>query len=146
MREKASGGFWSALGSVVVRAKAILNPFRGPPPKSSSTPVGSSWVKSDLIGAPPQESQLGLSFTTANVSGWGSGKAFLDSCDSHIVCLQEHHQRSKEDLDQASAWALRRGWKSLWVPALPGTNDGTRGGVAVFTRSFLGYIRLGTTS
>ena len=61
---------------------------------------------------------------------------------AHVVLNQEHHLR-EERVAEASQWALRRGWKSLWSAALPGASaTSSRGGVAIFVRSSLGLANV----
>eukprot|EP00959_Pyramimonas_sp_CCMP1952_P031131 652666-Pyramimonas_sp.AAC.1 len=53
----------------------------------------------------------------------------------HIVPLHEYPFVSDEDLAQASARALRAGWKSLREPAKVSEGGGSPGGVAMCARS-----------
>ena len=132
------GAFWGELASVYERARRIFAPGSPAPQQTSRDQT------SHLKHASPERADFSLKVCTANVSGWGSARTWIrEHTSAHVICLQEHHLRSKEDLDQASAWALRQGWKSFWVSALPGDGSGTRGGVAILARHFLGLHALG---
>ena len=84
-----------------------------------------------------------LKLETCNATAWKSGKAYLQTTKAHVVFMQETHLRENDSIDEASAWAKARGWKSLWVPAAEGAiaeagDASCRGGVAIFARNFLG--------
>eukprot|EP00959_Pyramimonas_sp_CCMP1952_P116688 2438926-Pyramimonas_sp.AAC.1 len=59
------------------------------------------------------------------------------STSAHVILMQEHHL-VYDRVNEASQWASRRGWRPLWGPASPGEGNGSYGGVAIFTRAFLG--------
>jgi exonuclease III len=78
-----------------------------------------------------------LRVESANTTGIKSLKRRLRDSESHVLLAQE--TRAMDDRCVAlSAWALRRGWKSLWAPAAKGKGGGPSAGVAVFVRSHLG--------
>eukprot|EP00959_Pyramimonas_sp_CCMP1952_P048652 1016079-Pyramimonas_sp.AAC.1 len=54
-------------------------------------PVGASFAASPLLGSPQDPDQISFIFATANVTGRGSGQI-----------------RTCEEVDRASAWALRQ--------------------------------------
>ncbi len=74
---------------------------------------------------------------TCNSTAWSGARRFLRRTDAHLVLLQEHHL-APERVAEASAWALRNGWHSLFLPAEKGTGCGWRAGVAVFARPHVG--------
>ena len=64
----------------------------------------------------------------------------MESSSEDIFIIQEHRLPAR-DIPEASAWALKRGWKSLWSPAVegtPGDRRTTHGGVAIMVRKWLG--------
>lgn len=87
--------------------------------------------------AAADDGQFALEVVTANTTGWGPLKRYLGRTTAHVVLAQEHRLRG-ERVDEASEWARRQGWKSLWADAAKGDGDGTRGGVAIFVRDSLG--------
>ncbi len=78
-----------------------------------------------------------LTIETANATSWGSMKRYLRSTPAHLVLAQEHHL-GPEAILAASAWALRRGWRSVFAPAVKGDGSGWKAGVAIFARDELG--------
>ena len=56
-----------------------------------------------------------LSTEPANVSCWNSAKEFLSCTRSDVVFLQEHHLHNQTEIDEASEWLRRKGWKSLGI-------------------------------
>ncbi len=92
------------------------------------------------VDGPPKVDPFALQVITANCTGWGPLQRLPESTAAHAVLAQEHHLRGI-DVAAASQGAKARGWKSLWAEAEPGTGEGTRGGVAVFVRDFLGLSR-----
>ncbi len=56
---------------------------------------------------------------------------------AELVLLQEHHLPPAR-LAEASAWALRHQWHSIFLPAAEGNGDGWRGGVAILARPHIG--------
>eukprot|EP00959_Pyramimonas_sp_CCMP1952_P270656 5658044-Pyramimonas_sp.AAC.1 len=61
-------------------------------------------------------------------------KDFLEDpeCSAHIILCQEHRLGDPESIDRASASAMRAGWKSIWLAAVPGPQGGDSAGVAIF--------------
>ncbi len=74
---------------------------------------------------------------TCNSTAWSGARRFLKRTDAHLVLVQEHHL-APERIADASAWALRNGWHSLFLPAEKGIGSGWRAGVAVFARPHVG--------
>ncbi len=74
---------------------------------------------------------------SVNATGWKPLKRRLASTSAQVLLAQETWTGSSR-IPQASAWARRRGWKSLWAPAVRGSGGGMSGGVAIFVRDYLG--------
>ncbi len=110
---------------------------------------GLPWTYASRVGeaAHPGPTMRGvqqrrLSLTTGNITGWGTGLDWLQTASSHIICLQEHKQRTEEEVAEASTQAKARGWKSFWTKALtaPTEPGGASAGVAVMTKSGVGAL------
>ncbi len=86
---------------------------------------------------PPLADSFSLVVVSVNGTAWGSIQAFLSTTHAHVVCAQEH-RLPPQAIAAASAWARRRGWKSVWTPAVAGAGGGWSAGTAIFARSFLG--------
>ncbi len=83
------------------------------------------------------QDEFRLVIESVNATGIRSTKRRLRDSDAHVLLVQE--TRAMDDRCAAmSAWALRRGWKSLWAPAEKGKGGGPSAGVAIFVRSYLG--------
>ncbi len=78
-----------------------------------------------------------LRLESANTTCWAGLKRRLRDTDAHVLLAQETWV-SQSRMAEASAWARKRGWKSVWAPAGVGAGGGTAAGVAVFARDFLG--------
>ena len=89
--------------------------------------------------APLQRGDLfQLQCVTVNATSWGSMKKYLQSTSAQVVLGIEMHTVGDQTAE-ASLWAKRHGWKSLWVDALPGASQSfSVGGVAIFVRAYLG--------
>ena len=82
-----------------------------------------------------------LSVVTANGTCWNSLKLWIEECEAHVLCLQEH-KLTKDQIAEASQWALKRGWKSVWGAAVTSDETGKpSGGVAILVRKELGVSR-----
>ena len=86
-----------------------------------------------------------LAAETCNATTWSSAKLYLENTDADVIFLEEHHLL-QDDVPEASRWSLRRGWKSVWTPAVPGakadtSTRSTQGGVAIFARRWLGLSK-----
>ena len=57
------------------------------------------------------------STVTVNATGWGTLKKFRGRTQAHAVCAQELQLR-RGACDEASQWAWRHGWKSLFPPSV----------------------------
>ncbi len=83
------------------------------------------------------EGEFQLRIETANTTGWSALKRRLLSTHAQVLLSQETwipHARMAE----ASAWARKRGWKSVWAPSAIGDGGGPSGGVAIFARDHVG--------
>ncbi len=80
---------------------------------------------------------LSLTAVTVNSTGWGPLRNFLLRTDAHLVFGQEHRLPAHE-VPAASAWARRRGWRSVWAPATQGPRGGWSAGTVILARSFIG--------
>ncbi len=86
---------------------------------------------------PPAEQLWALEVVTANTTRWGPLKRFLMATKADAVLAQEHRLHG-EEVAEASDWALRRGWKSVWAQAKCTEAGGRSGGVVILARSHLG--------
>ena len=78
----------------------------------------------------PGEGPFGI--VTANVTAWSSATKWLeeDGDSFELLCIQEHHLSSSDDIKSAKANGLLKGFQSCLAPALDtGLGDGTTGGV-----------------
>ncbi len=78
-----------------------------------------------------------LRVATANTTAWGPLMRFLQSTSADVVLAQEHRLRGQA-VAEASDWAHRRGWKSVWTEAKLASGGGNSAGVAIFARQHLG--------
>jgi hypothetical protein len=81
--------------------------------------------------------EFALMVDTCNSTSWGGAMRYLRRTRAHLVLLQEHHL-PPDRVAGASAWALKNGWHSLFLPAEPGVGRGWRAGVAVLARPHVG--------
>ena len=92
------------------------------------------------MGAVPGDKDNGT-FTprilAVNATGWGTLKKFLRRTDAHVVCAQELQLRATA-CAEASQWAWRFGWKSLFSPSILCTTGGLSAGVTIFAREEYG--------
>ncbi len=123
--EAQRGGCWESFGCVRYR-RPNRDGFQ-----HALMDIGDS-AGSDVDVAP-----FALSVETVNCTAWGSAMRRLRCTRAELVLLQEHHLPQSRIAD-ASAWALRHGWHSLFSPAVEGTGGGWRGGVAVLARPHIG--------
>ncbi len=78
-----------------------------------------------------------LTVETVNPTGWSALKRRLATTSAHALLAQETWV-DQAAVAGASAWARKRGWRSIWSPALNTRKGGTAAGVAIFARDFLG--------
>ncbi len=84
-----------------------------------------------------EKSLFALGIDTCNATAWGSAKRYLRRTKAGAVLLQEHHL-APQRIAEASAWALKHGWHSLFLPAEEGEGTGWRAGVAILARPHMG--------
>ncbi len=87
-------------------------------------------------GGPPKE-PFTLRLITANTTGWGPLQRLLLTTEASVIFAQEH-RLFEGALPGASAWARKRGWKSIWAPATLGPNGGASAGTVVLVRDHVG--------
>ncbi len=78
-----------------------------------------------------------LRIEAVNTTGWRALQRRLLSTEAHALLAQETWL-SQDAIPAASAWAKRRGWHSIWAPAVAGPRGGASGGVAIFARESIG--------
>ncbi len=88
------------------------------------------------------EQDYQLVVETANTTGWGPLKRRLQTTSADLLLAQETWVLPSYK-KEASDWAVRNGWESVWAPAHTGPGGGASGGVAAFARRGLG-LRLPT--
>ncbi len=81
--------------------------------------------------------RLELCIETANTTGWGPLRRRLDETSAHVLVAQETWVLLAQ-VAEASTWARRHGWTSIWAPACIGPGGGASGGVALFVRKEFG--------
>ena len=69
--------------------------------------------------------------------GGGTLKRFLLRSQAHVICAQELQLRTGV-CAEASQWAWRHEWKSLFSPSVCGDGGGSSAGVVIFVRKAFG--------
>ncbi len=77
--------------------------------------------------------RFALRVITANTTAWGPLKSLLLRTDADVVLAQEHHL-PHFCLAEASDWARRHNWHSIFLPAMETTSGGWSAGVAILAR------------
>ena len=109
-------------------------------PGRSANDERTDWLKDSSLGSQLSKEEFSLHVVTANGTTWESLRVFLQQTSAHVVLGQEIHIMGSK-VDEASQWAAKRGWKSVWSPALKGKGEhGTSGGVVILAKSFLGLM------
>ncbi len=122
------------LRKVYSTARAAMNyPSPGKRSLRGAVAPGYRTDASDL----EQSDQFALAVEAANTTGWKGLQRRLVASSAHALLAQETWV-TQDAIPAASAWALRRGWKSVWTAAQPGPNGGASGGTAIFVRDYLG--------
>ncbi len=85
----------------------------------------------------PADGEFQLKVESANTTGWAALKRRLRATEAHALLAQETWV-TQSMMPAASAWARRRGWKSVWAPAAKGPGGGPSAGVAIFVRDCMG--------
>jgi hypothetical protein len=78
-----------------------------------------------------------LEVETFNSGSWLDAKRHLLATSADVVFLQEH-KLFEEKLAEASAWAIGKGWKTLFIPAVAGPAGCPSGGCAIAAREHFG--------
>ncbi len=91
----------------------------------------------DEDGDDGTDHEMALSIETANTTGWKPLRRRLLATRAHVVLAQET-RISGEKMNQASQWALRKGWKMIATEAVCGPKGGSSAGAAIFARAELG--------
>ncbi len=85
----------------------------------------------------PGFEEFRLVVESVNTTGWTSLKRRLMTTSAHVVLAQETWV-PQSSIAAASAWAKKRGWRSIWSPARVTNKGGVSGGVAILARDFMG--------
>ncbi len=129
---------WQPMGD---GAAAVVYPQ---PHRDGFRDVASPGFEQQRRGRSDQDGdEFTLSVESANTTGWGPLRRRLVDTDSDVLLAQETWVLPCQRRE-ASDWATRHGWESVWAPAQVGSGGGASGGVAVFARKGLG-LRLPTT-
>ena len=81
---------------------------------------------------------LSLNAVTANVNAAGTLRRLLPKMDIAVnVVLVQEVRTLLGGLDDLSSWCKKRGWKSLWLPAI-NTGPGVSSGVGILVRDYMG--------
>ncbi len=81
-------------------------------------------------GEQPLENLFQLEVETVNATAWRSAVRRIERSSAQVVLVQETRALAR-DIPKLSAQARRRGWQTLWSPALPGKRGKASGGVAI---------------
>ncbi len=134
---------WLAHEKLLVRVGEATNP--GPPNARWCGPEGAQYRDPSATGFwcarapghPPERAANGDAFAlrviTANTTSWGPLKTLLCRTDADIVLVQEHHLPPFH-LAEASDWARRHQWHSIFLPAERTQAGGWSAGVAIIAR------------
>ncbi len=123
-------GFWV----VVTRIGEALNP--GPnvmnkcmvgtgaaiypkPLRPGFRDIRCSGFSGGVPGEAPKEDIYRLRIVTVNVTSWRSAVKYLERTRADVVLIQET-RITADQVDRCSAQMARRGWQTLWTPALRG--------------------------
>ncbi len=78
-------------------------------------------------------SRYQLVIETCNSTSWGTAAKYLLRTRADLVLVQEHRLPSHR-IAAASSWARRRGWQTMWAPAIQGEGGGWSAGVCICAR------------
>ena len=95
----------------------------------------------ERLPQPPGPMTWALKVETGNSSNWEPAKLCLSMNETSGLLPEEHHLPRCRETKQ---WCQRKGWTSLFSPALPGDIDDSRSctaGDALLVRDFLGLSR-----
>ncbi len=122
-----------------VRIGEAANP--GPASAAAdSAAVAAEGVDEGVGRCPRRPGGGGLPIATGNGTGWVPIRAWLRQSQHSVVCVQEHRQMHREDVEAGSEVAKNMGWKSFWTPAVRSQHDAGQasGGTAIFVRDHIG--------
>ena len=74
---------------------------------------------------------------SVNANSWTTLRGYLEDCKAMVVFAQELKLQG-EAVQEASAKALKMGWRCLLTAADPGPKVGASGGVGIFVRGEVG--------
>ncbi len=83
------------------------------------------------------DEQFQMEIETVNSTGWTALMRRLLTTRAHAV-LAQGTWVLQSFIPEASAWARRNGWKSIWAAATTGPGGGASAGVAIFVRECFG--------
>ncbi len=127
----AAGGLLRRIGSKVASAVSYPRPGTG----CLRGAIAPGFGEHRMSGGDGE--LYALSVEAVNSTGWKALQRRLQATTSHAVLAQETWV-TQDSIPAASAWAKRRGWKSVWSAAQAGPNGGAAGGVAIFVRDEFG--------
>ena len=123
------------------RCKSECRRCAGPSPGEGSGDVADLPARRGAPQQPGEASKWQLTVATYNGSSWKSMQDYLQVTSAQVVLAQETRVIAT-GLADASQWADRRGWQSLWTPSVPSAAGGpSSGGAAIFVRKELGLRR-----
>jgi len=76
----------------------------------------------------------------ANTNCWRTGQKVLRGTSAHAVLMQEHKLVTKDEIEEASAWAIKAGWKSFFEMGILTQKGGRSAGTAIFIKKELGAM------
>ncbi len=120
----ALGGAASTGTGTVVYPRPLRPGFRD---------VRCSGFGQGVPGEAPLEDKFQLEIETVNATAWRSAVRRLERSSAQVVLVQETRVL-RRDVPKMSAQARRRGWQTLWTPAVPGKRGKASGGVAICAR------------
>ncbi len=92
--------------------------------------VRCSGFERSVHGEAPLDDLFQLEVETLNATAWRSAVRRLERTSAQVVLVQETRVLAR-DVPRLSAQAQRRGWQTLWSPAIPGKRGKASGGVAI---------------
>ncbi len=136
------------LWAVVFRYGEARHPGP-PPPKTASAGCGAavypkplrpgfrdvrcSGYEGGVPGEAPRLDRFQLEVETVNATAWRSALRRMERTTARVVLVQETKVREK-DIARFSAQALRRGWQTIWTPAIRGKKGKASGGAVICAR------------
>ncbi len=81
-------------------------------------------------GEQPLDDLFQLEVESVNATAWRSAVRRIERSPAQVLLVQETKVLAR-DIPKMSAQARRRGWQTLWSPAIPGKRGKASGGVAI---------------